>query len=44
MGGDDGDAWWMVSTREVNLPQWSTTALGVAASEVAWDAALSAHP
>ena len=41
---DDGDALWMVSTREVDLSQWSLTALGVAASEVVWDAVLSAHP
>ena len=42
--GDDGDALWMVSTAEVELPQWSLTGLGVVASEVVWDAVLSAHP
>ena len=41
---DDGDALWMVSTREVDLSHWSVTALGVAASEVVWDAVLAAHP
>ena len=41
---DDGDTLWMVSTQEVELPQWSPTALGVAASEVVWDAVLTAHP
>ena len=37
---DDGDALWMVSTGEVEVPQWSTTGLGVVASEVVWDAVL----
>ena len=41
---DDGDALWMVSTGEVELPQWSLTGLGVVASEVVWDAVLVAHP
>ncbi|MDE0421299.1 MAG: P1 family peptidase [Gammaproteobacteria bacterium] len=41
---DDGDALWMVSTGEVEVPQWSTTGLGVVASEVVWDAVLAAHP
>ncbi|MDE0660162.1 MAG: P1 family peptidase [Gammaproteobacteria bacterium] len=41
---DDGDALWMVSTGEVEVPQWSTTGLGVVASEVVWDAVLVAHP
>ena len=41
---DDGDVLWTVSTGEVNLEQWSLTALGVAASEVVWDAVLAAHP
>lgn len=41
---DDGDALWMVSTGEVELPQWSLTGLGVVASEVVWDAVLAAHP
>ncbi len=41
---DDGDAFWAVSTREVHRPEWSVTALGVAASEVVWDAVLAAHP
>ncbi len=40
----DGDALWMVSTGEVDLAQWSVTALGVVASEVVWDAVLAAHP
>ena len=40
----DGDALWLVSTNEVELPVWSQTALGVVASEVLWDAVLSAHP
>lgn len=41
---DDGDILWTVSTAEVDVPQWSITALGVLASEVAWDAVLEAHP
>ena len=41
---DDGDALWVVSTREVNPARWSLSALGAAASEVVWDAVLSAHP
>ena len=41
---DDGDVLWMVSTGEVDVPEWSLTALGVAASEVVWDAVLAAHP
>lgn len=41
---DDGDVLWMVSTAEVDVPEWSLTALGVAASEVVWDAVLEAHP
>ena len=41
---DDGDVLWMVSTAEVDLPQWSVTALGVAAAEVVWDAVLEARP
>ncbi len=41
---DDGDILWAVSTAEVDIPQWSLTALGVLASEVAWDAILAAHP
>ena len=41
---DDGDVLWMISTRELNLSEWSVTALGVAASEVVWDAVLTAHP
>ena len=41
---DDGDVLWMVSTAEVDIPEWSLTALGVAASEVVWDAVLEAHP
>ena len=41
---DDGDVLWMVSTAEVDVPEWSLTALGVVASEVVWDAVLEAHP
>lgn len=41
---DDGDALWVVSTGEVELPQWSVAALGIAASDVLWDAVLAAHP
>ena len=41
---DDGDVLWTVSTAEVDVPEWSLTALGVAASEVVWDAVLEAHP
>ena len=41
---DDGDALWVVSTSEVNPARWSLSALGVAASEVVWDAVLAAHP
>ena len=41
---DDGDVLWMVSTAEVEVPQWSVTALGVAAAEVVWDAILTAYP
>ena len=41
---DDGDVLWMVSTAEVEVPEWSLTALGVAASEVVWDAVLEARP
>ena len=41
---DDGDVLWMVSTGEVDVPEWSLTALGVAASEVVWDAVLEAYP
>ena len=41
---DDGDALWVVSTREVNPARWSLSALGVAASEVVWDAVLATHP
>ena len=41
---DDGDVLWMVSTAEVDVPEWSLTALGVAASEVVWDAVLEARP
>ena len=41
---DDGDALWVVSTREVNPSPWSLSALGVLASEVVWDAVLAAHP
>lgn len=41
---DDGDALWMVSTAEVELPQWSVARLGIAASEVLWDAVLAARP
>ena len=37
----DGDALLEVSTREVNPAQWSLSALGVAASEVVWDAVLA---
>ena len=40
----DGDALWVVSTREVEMSEWSVTALGVVASEVVWDAVLVAHP
>jgi L-aminopeptidase/D-esterase-like protein len=41
---DDGDVLWAVSTAEVDVPQWSVTALGVLASELAWDAVLEAYP
>ena len=41
---DDGDALWMISTGEVERPEWSLTAIGVVASEVVWDAVLAAHP
>ena len=41
---DDGDALWMVSTGEVERPEWSLTGIGVVASEVVWDAVLAAHP
>ena len=41
---DDGDVLWTVSTAEVDVQEWSLTALGVAASEVVWDAVLEAHP
>lgn len=41
---NDGDVLWMVSTAEVDVAEWSLTALGVAASEVVWDAVLEAHP
>lgn len=41
---DDGDALWVVSTGEVELPRWSVTALGIAASDVLWDAVLAARP
>ena len=41
---DDGDVLWTVSTAEVAVPEWSLTALGVAASEVVWDAVLEARP
>ena len=41
---NDGDALWAVSTREVSVPTWSLMGLGVAASEVVWDAVLEAHP
>ena len=41
---DDGDVLWTVSTAEVEVPEWSLTALGVAASEVVWDAVLEAYP
>ena len=41
---DDGDALWMVSTGEVERPEWSLTGIGVVASEVVWDAVLVAHP
>ena len=41
---DDGDALWVVSTSEVELPQWSVAALGIAASDVLWDAVLAARP
>lgn len=40
----DGDALWMVTTSEVELDQWSLTAIGAVASEVLWDAILTAHP
>ena len=40
----DGDALWMVTTNEVELNAWSLTAIGVVASEVLWDAILTAHP
>ena len=41
---DDGDVLWTISTAEVDVEAWSLTALGVTASEVVWDAVLSAHP
>ncbi len=40
----DGDVLWTVSTGQIQKAQWSPTALGVAASEIAWDAVLAAHP
>lgn len=41
---DDGDALWVVSTAEADLPQRSVTRLGIAAADVLWDAVLAAHP
>ena len=41
---DDGDALWMVSTGEVERPEWSLAGIGVVASEVVWVAVLAAHP
>lgn len=40
----DGDILWTISTGEVANDKWSTTMLGVVASEVVWDAVLAAHP
>lgn len=40
----DGDVLWMVSTREDGELSMSLTNLGIAASSVAWDAVLTAHP
>lgn len=40
----DGDALWFVSTNETELPVWSDVAIGTVASEVVWDAILTAHP
>ena len=40
----DGDTLWFVSTGEVDIEPWSSSALGTLASEVVWDAVLSAHP
>jgi len=40
----DGDILWTISTGEVDNAKWSTTMLGVVASEVVWDAVLAAHP
>ena len=40
----DGDIFWTISTGEVAHEEWSTLMLGVAASEVVWDAVLAAHP
>lgn len=40
----DGDLLWTVSTGEMTEPPWSTAQLGVALSEIAWDAVLAARP
>jgi L-aminopeptidase/D-esterase-like protein len=37
----DGDVLWAATTNEVDNPDLSEVALGVIASEVAWDAVLS---
>lgn len=41
---DDGDILWALTTNEVDTDAWSHMALGVAASEVVWDAVLEARP
>ncbi|MCY4128719.1 MAG: P1 family peptidase [Gammaproteobacteria bacterium] len=40
----DGDTLWMVSTGEVDVTPWSSAGLGELASDVVWDAVLTAHP
>ncbi len=40
----DGDILWTISTGEVADERWSVPMLGVAASEVVWDAVLAVHP
>ncbi len=40
----DGDVLWTVATGQIQQEQWSPMALGMAASELAWDAVLAAHP
>ena len=40
----DGDALWFVTTGEADLTVWSDVAVGAVASDVVWDAILTAHP